>query len=542
MLRSPVTRSALLLASMFAVACGSAEPGDSSGEGDGQKTEDEFTSNQASLLDFDFDGEMVTDSFGSADSLIETQLLYTIGHLNEQNSVGRLDKVTLTNVVTTAIEGGKKKITYHAKLPVAWGTKSNFPTTYSFKLPKDVTYSGQEAFTEKYKTKCVDWSAHEVDSSSMWYYYRPGACTLDAADIVTSTATITRSDENTNGKYPEYDQVWADNELHVVSIFGKYEDGKTSNSDAGIAAYNRFLAATKTTLQSYGVTSEPASVASNPGVASPDVTFTGTLPNGKKVVITALLVDSVTNMGAAAARYEALSANADVIAYNGHAGLGQNVRALANMGTWQAGKYVIVFMNGCDTFAYVDGSLAKTRAELNADDPTGTKYLDFVTNAMPSMFASMSNATTTLVKGLLRFDTPMTYEQIFEGIDDSQFVLVTGEEDNAYTPGDAPPPVDPPAAWAGINEQLTLAKGAERRFETGVLQPGTYELKITGSGDADLYVKKGARATASTYDCRPYRSDSAETCLVNVTTPSDVSVLVRGYKASQVTFTALPKP
>ncbi|RYG17440.1 hypothetical protein EON82_23855, partial [bacterium] len=305
-------------------------------------------------------------------------------------------------------------------MPVAWGTKSNFPTTYTFKLPADVSYAGQEAFTAKYKSNCVDYSAHDVNAGDMWYYYRPGRCTLDAADIFSTTATIAPSAENTTGKYPEYDRVWADNELHVVSIFGKYEDGKTSNSDAGIAAYNRFLADSKKAIQAYNPTSEPANVAANPGVATPDVTYSATLPDGRKVVITALLVDSVTSMSQAASdRYEALSANADLIAYNGHAGLGQNVRALAAMGTWQVGKYVIVFMNGCDTFAYVDGSLAKTRAEINGDDPEGTKYLDFVTNSMPSFFSSMSNATSTIVKGLLRYDTPMTYEQIFEGIDDA---------------------------------------------------------------------------------------------------------------------------
>ncbi len=39
-------------------------------------------------------------------------------------------------------------------------------------------------------------------------------------------------------------------------------------------------------------------------------------------------------------------------------------------------------MNGCDTFAYVDGALAQTRAALNPDDPNGTKYMEIVTNAM----------------------------------------------------------------------------------------------------------------------------------------------------------------
>src|SRR5206468_1006121 len=116
------------------------------------------------------------------------------------------------------------------------------------------------------------------------------------------------------------------------------------------------------------------------------------------------------------ARYAQLSQHADVIAYNGHAGLGQNVRALARKGQWVKGQYVIIFMNGCDTFAYVDGSLAQTRATINGDDPTGTKYMEFVTNAMPSFFNSMPNASMALVRGLLSTDKPMTYDAMFENI------------------------------------------------------------------------------------------------------------------------------
>jgi hypothetical protein len=61
-------------------------------------------------------------------------------------------------------------------------------------------------------------------------------------------------------------------------------------------------------------------------------------------------------------RYNELSTDADVIVYNGHAGLGQNVRKLATMGRFKSGKYQIFYMNGCDTFAYVDGSLAEAQA------------------------------------------------------------------------------------------------------------------------------------------------------------------------------------
>lgn len=92
-------------------------------------------------------------------------------------------------------------------------------------------------------------------------------------------------------------------------------------------------------------------------------------------------------------------------------------------------------MNGCDSFAYVDGAMAQARSALNADDPTGTKYMDFVTNAMPSYFSSMAQASSALVTGFLAFDRPATYDKMFQGIDRAEVVLVTGEEDNVFKPG-----------------------------------------------------------------------------------------------------------
>ena len=112
------------------------------------------------------------------------------------------------------------------------------------------------------------------------------------------------------------------------------------------------------------------------------------------------------------------------------------------------GQYAIVFMNGCDTFAYVDGHLAEARAELNPDDPTGTRYMDMVTNVMPSFFRSMPYASMAMIDGLLAYEHPKTYDEIFKLIDKSEVVVVTGEEDNVYVPGYVPGG----NGWEGIDE------------------------------------------------------------------------------------------
>jgi hypothetical protein len=524
-------------ASMLFPACASDEPAQDAGAAvgtgdDAENDEQPFTSDQATLLDFEFDGELQIDNVWDAEQAVQDQLLYTIGHLNENNAVGRLDKLTLTNVTRAVGPENTTIIKYHAVLPVGWGSKTSLPTSYTFKLPKDISSSGQRAFTEAYKHDCVDWGAHDVDEGSMWYYYRPGKCTLAEKDFLAFSAKVTVSKENTTGKYPEFDKIWADNELRVVAIFGKYEDGKTDNSDAGISAYNRFIGAAQ---KDFGVTltTTPANVGSTAGVKSPDVKIDGKLADGRIIHIRALLVDNVAAAGADFdARYAEESADADVIIYSGHAGLGQNVRALARKGEFKAAKYQIMFMNGCDTFAYVDGSMAQSRAILNPDDPTGTKYLDIVTNVMPSMFASMPRAATTLLKGLT---TPTPYEKIFKDIDKSQVILVTGEEDNAFTPGGTTPPTPPPAGpWTGLTKAGSVAPNEGAKFETPELPAGKYLVQSTEDpknpgGDVDLYVRIGAEPTLEKYDYRPYRDGSNESVPFELKAPAKVFVTVQGY-------------
>ncbi len=483
------------------------------------------------FLEFEFDAEVVVSGSWSINSKIEDQLLYTIGHLNGEKAVGRLDKLEISNVQTSQ-EGSNTLVTYHAKLPVAWGRKDSIPETYTLKLPRDGTFSGYEKFTEKYKHDCVEWGAHDVDTGSMWYYYRPrnSSCNLDEADIVTANATVKPTGTQTTGKYPEYDQVWKDDlvqgRCHLRQVRGRRHQ-LVGCRDFCIQRVRQEHHQHALSARSHH---HAGRCALSPGVQMPDITFEATLADGKKVEVTTLLVDNVRTAGAAFdARYEALSGTADFIVYNGHAGLGANIRALAQKGKWIAGQYAVVFMNGCDTYAYVDSELWDDHAAVNPDDPNGTKYLDIVTNAMPAYFRSDAGATMAFVKGLLNYDEPKTFEQIFKEVDSSQIILVSGEEDNVFVPGGGG---GTPEAWAGMTEGGSVAKNEEVRYATPTLEPGRYRFDMTGDNDADLYVRVGDAPSKTLYDCRPYKYGSKESCEVEITTPAPVHVMVRGWAAS----------
>lgn len=61
-----------------------------------------------------------------------------------------------------------------------------------------------------------------------------------------------------------------------------------------------------------------------------------------------------------------------------------------------------------------------------------------------------------------------------------------------------------------------------------------------GSGDADLYVRKGSQPTTAAYDCRPYLTGNSESCSITAGVGGSTWYLsVRGYSAySGVTLTA----
>jgi hypothetical protein len=493
--------------------------------------EQPFTSDVATLMDFTFDGELTSSSGSYVRGQIRSQLMYTIGSLNAEPGVARLDKAVLSNISTVYIGSGLYRTRYHAMLPVAWGSKTNLPSTYTFTLPRRIDWTGQSSFTSKYGPTCNDGEPQSVTVNNYWYHFRPRAsgCSIGSSDVQTMTTTsIVVDTTNTVAKYPEYHKLWEDGALNVVAIFAKYEAGARDQSDAGISAFNEFVQSVRETYPDAETT--PASLPDYevaPDIT--DVTFQFTRGGGT-VTINAFLLEAVTSTSAAwEKRYKELTPGADLILYDGHAGLGANVAALSKKGKFFPQKYQIFMMNGCDTFAYYDNTLPSIRAALNPSDPTGTRYMDFITNAMPAYFSSLATDAMAIINAAVNHTSPTTYQNIFHNMDRVQVVVVTGEEDNVFTPW-----LDLGISWNGMEEKGAVGKYETVTYQTDVLQPGKYVFTTTpdprnSGGDADLRVRVGAPPTiTSTYKCPSYQYNTNEECIVTVTSPAAVYIAVTG--------------
>lgn len=94
-----------------------------------------------------------------------------------------------------------------------------------------------------------------------------------------------------------------------------------------------------------------------------------------------------------------------------------------------------------------------------------------------------------------------------------------------YWVGDAPPPTTEEFTDTG-----TIGAGQWNHYGPFSAGAGQLEAVLSGTGDADLYVKKGSQPTSSSYDCRPYESTSSESC--SLAGPGDFYVSVNGWASS----------
>ena len=92
---------------------------------------------------------------------------------------------------------------------------------------------------------------------------------------------------------------------------------------------------------------------------------------------------------------------------------------------------------------------------------------------------------------------------------------------------------------------ISGASGSEKFYKI-VVPAGQASLEIVtsgGTGDADLYVRLGAKPTTSTWDYRPYLIGNEETVTINNPPAGTFYIMIRGYSAyTNVTLKATYTP
>lgn len=412
----------LLLAAVPALGCAGADERVATSEA-------AITSEVARILEFSFAGEVIGRSDAPARKAIVSQLMYVQGTLTTaRHGNGQIRNVKLTNVRETD-QGDTKRITYEASLPVAWPESLEAPTRYQLTLPLDVT--NLDGFDDKYDRRC---GRRVHGKRTFWHDFDPSArrCVFDEADVARSEVSVTPHPGETKRQYPEYDLLWADDRLNVVAIFGIIESVK--RGDYGYSEAEKFIKSAQEQLANArakrNITSDSILL---------DATITGHAQFGgsvRDVKLDVFVVDRIEKTGPDFdARYDEVSEHADVILYNGHTESGEGIDVLARKGKVTPGHYQLVVLNGCQSFALMDETMTERRRVANGEgDPTGTKYLDVITNALPGYADTLATISSGVFRAALMSDTPKDYNELLREMPESNVAVVFGEEDNQFTP------------------------------------------------------------------------------------------------------------
>jgi hypothetical protein len=89
---------------------------------------------------------------------------------------------------------------------------------------------------------------------------------------------------------------------------------------------------------------------------------------------------------------------------------------------------------------------------------------------------------------------------------------------------------DVPVLTNGQAVAISGASGSLQYWKINVPAGKRLTISISsGTGDADLYTRFGAKPTTATYLCRPYLNGNNETCTVASTSAGDYYIMVRAF-------------
>jgi hypothetical protein len=85
-------------------------------------------------------------------------------------------------------------------------------------------------------------------------------------------------------------------------------------------------------------------------------------------------------------RFHEFLKDSDLVAYNGHAGLGKNVQAFTKLAAFAPHHYYLYWINACKPFAYLDDALFNAISVADPGEPV-SRYLNIMTATGVGTFA-----------------------------------------------------------------------------------------------------------------------------------------------------------
>jgi hypothetical protein len=304
---------------------------------------------------------------------------------------------------------------------------------------------------------CGDAEPEHQTSGFFWYFWdpsRPGCdqqLGVDYQNVELKFGDITTQ---TTRSYPEYSRmirnINGEKVLQMTFGFGYVTDNEDpkpyTDLDEGMREFRSFHKKAEKILNPLGFQKIPVMQSEYDGSESLQIgtQYVG-VKDGVKVEVTVVAAAGVDQMMLFAESYA--HRKEAFFGWFGHSRVGSGFDAQQFQSIMRnepdrfslTEDYQMIYWAGCNSYSYYTMPFFDMKAQMNPSlDPKGTKNLDIVSNGLPSFFSLNAANGEIMLKVLMKWNTPTSYQSIVDQIETKAdrsgntlvLVNVLGDEDN----------------------------------------------------------------------------------------------------------------
>jgi hypothetical protein len=274
--------------------------------------------------------------------------------------------------------------------------------------------------TDARGASCADDDDHiTLDQSVYWYRWAPDqpGCTIPMQDLKVTVSK--RFPTLQSARYPEYDQLVADNKVTVVVLFGQIDDGAITASETGMRNFTKY----GTWLKAAGYAEATAPVGKR---------YEKTLAGGVKAQIDLYSPREFSGLGDFAhfANFQKALSEHEIIAYDGHSMLGAS-----DFWTRPAypSFYQIFLYGGCLGYEYYVKPILHGKGDSWAKLDILSSVIEVTASANEFAAPAIAKLLYSIEHGK-RSSWRSVILEVRRSVGDSTFG-VSGVRDNCFAPG-----------------------------------------------------------------------------------------------------------
>jgi len=324
-----------------------------------------------------------------------------------------------------------------------------------FEMP--VPYSEQSLETKEW-LNCTDRSeADHATWSFFWYFWEPSRVGCDHREgdaFQTVNVKLIKSEVETQQSYPSYSRMVRGTvhgkEVAMTFGFGPVKDEMNqdpmTSADYGMMQFRSFVSTVRGIAKKLKLTESPVSSKLYGDYRDRVIGLEWSGPReGVTLRIRVVAAADIDQMDLFARSFAV--DHEGFFGWFGHSRVGSGFDAAQFRSLLRdepekyslTNDYQLIYWAGCNSYSYYTLPFFGLKAEINpSEDPRGTKNLDIVANALPSLFAFNSQNAEVFLRALVFSERKTSYQllsQQVEAIADHSgyrvLVTVLGDEDNA---------------------------------------------------------------------------------------------------------------